>query len=421
MKKILFMVAMAILLPSCMEEPLSEQQQTNVTEQDYEVSEFLVPQDEAIETILSFLGRNKSETRNNSYSITHINNETTRNGKTPQGFYLLNFNDNYGYALISADKRDTNTVYMFSDHGNLKLNVPNPNVELIFDLCNNYQLKKIQKYNPKDFFPITRPDIVINYSTTYDTLQYIPCPIINKIWDQWAPFNVALNGTAYEGCPMGCGPLAIALICTNFHHPKQYNGHEYNWELIDQMNSSYNLFYNSEGAYEVSKLIKDVGTMSNVRYTPLESPIYTRDISTAFDICKFNYSYSTDLEADYYSVINSLKSEQAVLITGTSDTGGHAWVLDGFMKTRLVVRAFDQDGNSIPNTIFEELNYQSDSEYVHCNMGWNGSGNKFLGISNTKTADLAPTRTYIYTNVFLDPKNKIFEDLSVYYNLNPEN
>lgn len=152
MKKILFMVAMAILLPSCMEEPLSEQQQTNVTEQDYEVSEFLVPQDEAIETILSFLGRNKSETRNNSYSITHINNETTRNGKTPQGFYLLNFNDNYGYALISADKRDTNTVYMFSDHGNLKLNVPNPNVELIFDLCNNYQFKKIQKYNPKDFF-----------------------------------------------------------------------------------------------------------------------------------------------------------------------------------------------------------------------------------------------------------------------------
>lgn len=277
---------------------------------------------------------------------------------------------------------------------------------------------KVQQYDPKKYQPITRPDIVIEYQTTYDTIQYV-CPIIDKEWNQSEPFNVSLEGTQFEGCPMGCGPLAIALICTNFRRPYQYDGYIYNWELIDQMNNAYDLMSNSMGAYAVSKLIKDVGTMSSVEYYPTGSPINSEGLENALDECGFKFNEPTTFEAGYNNTVYSLQLRQAVIMTGNT-SAGHAWVLDGLMKITEDVKAYDQDGNPIPNTILEEHNYQTERDYVHCNMGWGGILNGYKYSAYEKNAELAPTLTYIYSNIFKNINNETYSNLTVYNGITPK-
>ena len=385
-------------------------------------SEFLVDESDAYSQVLKFLGIDESTTRTNSkysdYAVTRIFSKKTRAEQKCPSFYLFNFKNNNGFAVISADKRDSATVYMYSLEGNLDLDKMDNNhlISDFMEASENYHSKKIAQYNPEKFRPLTRPDIVIDYVRVADTLTYI-APMSDKKWAQGNPFNIYLNGTKDYNKPMGCGPLALSLVADIYQHPKSYSSYSFNWNLIDQMKNGNDLVMDLDGALEVSKLLYAAGVATNVSYG--EKSIVS-DPNLLRGIRKMGFSCDdfVNFADNYGKVTSSIVNKRPVIMTGTP-SDGHAWLVDGYLYVYNDVKAYDQYGNFIPNTMLEVFNYSEYKQYIHCNYGWGGK-NDGNALTYQKTImESYPTKAWYYTDVFWDLDGKKFTNVRAICNIKP--
>ncbi len=422
MKKYFFIAAIALLGAGCTDDVNSPVDVDGSNE--YYYSEFLVDEDDAYMQVLNFLGEVQSETRISSkysnYEVTPIFPSYTRTVKKDPSFYLFNFQENNGFAVISADKRDTATVYMYSREGNLDVDMLQNELFIseFIEASELYQRKKILNYNPEKYKLPTRPDIVIEYVRTADTLAYT-APMSDKLWGQGFPFNVSLDGTSYADFPMGCGPVALALVADIFQYPKSYSSYSFNWDLIDKMKSGSDLIINTAGASEVSKLIYATGVATNVVYKQSGSPV--TDINLLNGIRKMNFACDdyVGFSDNYGSITGSLINKRPVIMTGIASKG-HAWVIDGFLSVHNDVKAYDQYGNPVPNTMLEVFNSEEWIQYLHCNYGWDGMQNGDVLTYQKTQMEGYPSNAWYFTNVFRNTKGEIYGDLKAICNIRPK-
>jgi hypothetical protein len=315
-------------------------------------------------------------------------------------FYLINYEDNEGFAMVSTDSRAT-PVYAYSDEGNL---TPydlenNPGLQIFMEgTIENYQNEVASPRMPQD--PINRPDSIItdlpmptveyNGGTYYlgiTTEDIVKEPLLTTYWHQNAPYgNDCPNGIG------GCAPLAAAQIMAYHKYPEQFDGHIYNW---DAMTAIPELSPGSTGAIAAAELIYDIAKAAGAVYNTWTTDIYTtHQIRNA--IWFFSYNCSEPLSYDEESIMGDINDEQPILITGFDNRGeGHAWVIDGYNRRNVIYTYYYMDAP----TVVYDTRVHTISTFFHCNLGWGGDSNG-----------------YYNANSFLHKNN-----LSVVYDITPNN
>lgn len=252
--------------------------------------------------------------------------------------------------------------------------------------------------NPGD---LDEPGPLIRYTETIESFDIIEhCePLTTTLWDQEEPFNLLCKDSNGNLCYTGCTVTAVAQILAYHEYPVNpvFNGVTIDWDIV----KSYSLYdYDSE--YEINNIDLETDAVANqlanlfeglgdedycdVKYSTSGSSSTINKAKNAFE--KLGYK-NLDIrlgfgEADREVAYNQIRNNRLIHMRGyLVGSGGHAWVVDGFVirRPKTTTITYYTDG-----TTKTEVSYGESQELIHINWGWSGLHNGyFVAKSNIDT------------------------------------
>lgn len=407
----------------------------STVEESIQETENLISQQKALEMVISqmafFDNSGNSATKNKNYELLNfaiIPPLTKSESNSP--LYLFNFKDNSGYAIISADKRDHNRIYLVSTEGYIDVNILNDKYSpynLIYQCINKCQALAISNYEENFTTKAKEEEVIV--TTTVSTYG----PYLSTRWVQGYPFNQTLRESKGFpiNCYVGCAPVAIGQILA---HDTTINSMSYlsnsnnvinfNMNNIRSILSQYDAEedYNTNGgilAKQVSDFLYYIGEAIQTEYTYNNEKGYyegkSRPVDFADGLERFGYTCTALTEYDLETVKGYLHSNTPVLINGYSNntsTDNHTWIIDGHKTILEEHRTYDENGNLLENNELNDYNFNVTNTYLHCNFGWeNRKANGDYHTARILEVQGWPTRTYINSD--------IFKSSNMYYPENP--
>ncbi len=294
-------------------------------------------------------------------------NQTLRLVHTSTGYYAFNRGEKAGFVLVAADNRVSHEVLGYADNGEFDTATMPDNMRWWLSEYDR-EINAITENNTQvsnRLFPAMKDYPVID-------------PLLQSKWNQDSPYNDQCP--TYNGikCPSGCVATAMAQILYYHKYPEvgvgtnsyewsvngisqgtlsaDFSQHSYNY---DAMKDTYDESSSTASRQAVAQLMSDVGIAVNMEYGPYESGAYSYIANQAL-VKHFNYDKSAILyNRDYYSyeewtdmLYASLAASCPVYYSGSNESGGHAFVCDGY-----------NDG------------------YFHINWGWGGYSDGYFLIT----------------------------------------
>ena len=310
----------------------------------------------------------------------------SRGGVTPQQttpYYIFNFNDSTGYAIVGGDDRMP-AIVGYSDKGTL--NPDNLPVNLkSFLAAYKATIESVEKGD-------TSAVKNVKAAMKREAGSYTPiAPLLGGIeWSQNAPFNNLCP--KYDGkhnAVTGCVATAMAQIMRYWKYPSSllegipaYVSHRYNIPIDsipngigydwDNMPEKHFRDLTNNQAFAVATLMQHIGASVKMDYGP-ESAAFDKDIIPALthyfgydkDIIKMLDRTNFEWE-DWNKILqDELGKKRPMYYSGSTLFEGHAFVCDGM----------DSDG------------------YYHINWGW-GADNGYFDITI-----LSPGENFIRYNI----------------------
>ena len=226
---------------------------------------------------------------------------------------------------------------------------------------------------------------------------------VTPTWKQTEPFNRLTPVVDGSHVVIGCVPLAMGMIMRFYGYPLKGEGslasysytldngstckidgfdlgHPYDW---DKIKFDYNDGYTEEEAEAVARLVYDCGVAVQAKFdesTSASTPTMAGCAVTyfGFDSGAYHYKRALFTDEEWLQMLESELQLRPILYSARRETGGHAFLLDGY----------DDAGN------------------LSVNWGWGGSCNGFYALSAFKPTD---SRQYLYQHgaVFgLQPKQE---------------
>ena len=293
----------------------------------------------------------------------------TRGNESEPAFYLINYDDDKGFVLVSA-KTEKPEVYAFSETGNLSFSdtITNPGFRDYLESASSVQ---VNPYYPRD------TTTIINAELAMIVPPILTEPVRN--WDQMS-LNKYVKEKYGKDYPVGCVALATGQIMSHKQWPPRWpmtnydtakEKYEFDWKtlrykrvddmlcrLMEILGRPENLFVNY-GLNGSSAAISDiVRTLKNFGYT-------NALFSNTFDVQKV-----------IYEIIN----RNPVIVGGYPKGGGsgHCWVIDGMCQYKMPY--VNPNGDPIYKI------------YYHFVWGnWGGCNGYFYYDESTKTFDENPS------------------------------
>ncbi len=302
-----------------------------------------------------------------------------------EGVYIVNFEDNAGFAVVSADKRDGVSVYLASSEGNFDENSLQ-NKELLAAV-GAYQnaMVSTQKFNPDKGDGTATETAIVKESYG---------PLLKTCWHQGYPFNQELSNLYGVSAPIGCVPVAIGQIINYYKYPNRIDGENIDWNLISLATGKEDA--SNQATNAASRLLYMLGKGLGIEY-PKESGASFDDAKKEFR--ELGYTFSTKSGFDESLVKGQVASGNPIYMRGQNSVSGHAWVVDGFMAVKTEYRLYDDEGNLVPNTVLNDYNYDTYSEYFLLNLGWGQNGLYEKSIRYEYSCD-AYHRVWTYSKIF---------------------
>ncbi|MCR5014851.1 MAG: thiol protease/hemagglutinin PrtT [Bacteroidales bacterium] len=296
-------------------------------------------------------------------------------------FYVFNVDDD-GFVIVSADDR-FRPITGYSDQGAFDTENMSPELE--------FYLGKIIEARMS-------PDVVLydDAAAEWESLlkdgktlsrnggKGVPF-LCQTLWNQDSPYNLYSPeaGSGPGGrCYAGCVATAMSQVMRFWNHPLQGQGSHGYYSSYGYLSANYgattydwdNMPYRISGSSPeeeieaIALLMYHCGVSVNMGFSPNGSGAYSDDVPGA--IHQY-FGYSNQAEntyRDYYSLNQwkSLLKQQfdlgwPVYYSGHSDTGGHAFVCDGY----------------------------DDNDLFHYNWGWGGSNDGWFVIDEIDYANWA--------------------------------
>lgn len=392
----LFMIAMVVAGVSCHSE-ITEPKVVEQPSVDELASVYAISEEEAIENLNEFLvAFDGEDTRAGarvvkSIEVVKLDNiyetRTSSEVDIDNLFYIVEFEDGQGSAVLGADRRLT-PVYAVLDESVLTADSFN-------DAVNGENVEDITTYtagliaqdamNSISTCELGMEDLrtdIIDYVTTTTLLSKVS-PLLNTKWGQGSPYNDRFplkdDGQSREAA--GCGTIAVAQVLTYLTYPNNItlNGHSHDWSIITKFTYWGADTTNIYDRNCLSLFIYDLALEMNVDFgdggeDDLGSGVPVEESEALFERLGYkNVNFESLTATKAYNMIWNNKPFYAYGI----DTRhvvvprdvAHAWVIDGWKETKTVVRKIvTNNGIIISNTIDNEYT----TLYAHCNFGWDG-------------------------------------------------
>ncbi len=389
MKKLCLLLAGGFLLTACEKEPNTVPVQDDPTIKqrtetivDYRVSKSTAI-NRAIKAVEGLRGRAASRAEALRVAKAEVvgSRVASRSGNAADTlFYLINFDDNQGFALVAADERNTD-VYMMAEEGSLDLETLDPESPVSHFMN---QAEEYAAYERGGIRPVL-PELDTTNMTYFDDTKYhngelylchteeeeiVQAPLLTTQWHQNYPYNKLCVNSSGNRVKAGCAAIAVAQIMAYHRHPSTYN-----WDAIlrynmvdpsetDAVESAALLVYNVGSAIEIDYAGDgDTGATIDTVHLRLPNLGYLRNAVS-------NYSFDT--------VASSVLTDGPVYIRGDEVNGNspaHAWVIDGVRCSKKTEYLYNIQTRVLTYTLITHYN-----QYVHNNWGseyenaWTTSG-----------------------------------------------
>lgn len=314
--------------------------------------------------------------------------------------YIYNFDDNKGFAIISANKA-TEPLIAIADSGNISSieDIDNPGLAMFIRAAENYISTSVcsNDSNLTDTMYLennTRKNVGIR--SVHDTI--VSSSISPKLSVKWEQGSVegsyCPNGTA------GCTTIAIFQAMSYFYYPTSinftfsdrivdsYSLNFVNWENIKRHQSApcYNC---SEDRHKIiGHICREIGercccvynimaTRSSINYNGSENSTSITFPNARTALTNFGFSTGNIMAYSSNCIRNNLTPTNLVMIAGrlegTTDKG-HAWIADGYRYYVVSHKMYAVDGFDtwLIDSGIETVNL------VHYNWGWGGIGNGYF-------------------------------------------
>ncbi len=404
LKKILAYIpilVMAAALWSCTQNEMPEQSKSDEVliscQEDYISADKAA--DYARHCIQELKGMTRSDLKISSVRLCHSIDKTRANGNENNPFYIVNCEDEAGFAVIAA-KECENPLYAVSDEGNLEIEdtVSNPGLAMFFDAISNMNGSPAA---PVDTTFNPNPETSKSYTVVKKPML---CKYV-RAWGQNDPFNALCPhiGNYMTICePTGCTPLAMAQIMTYFEWPKSHNGHTYDWSTMKTGNAN-------QAATIIKNLRDDLKTV----YQGLTMGSSTNGANIGPSFYNFGYTHGGASVAFSHAIFKYLDSTNSyakpILIGGSSRTSAHTWVVDGYM-----CRVTDASESPSGEAIY--------TYYLHCVWGSYGSGNGYYLVTTKIGGNRHDKDDDDITYIGFDDNDNttIYNNLVYWYNYSPQ-
>lgn len=354
-------------------------------------------------------------TINDVMSISHVG---LRSANTNQEMlYLINFDDESGYAVLSADERIPDEVLAITEQGSLS-NEDFFGLHLLTEEERQEEIEGFEYFDSEEndiYAGMSEPDN-INYicqymvdyaeygiehyddggvSANYTYTQYHNWESKEKVnalldtkWHQSSPFNdfcPKRRRYIFFGpsriAPAGCVPIAVAQIMSYHEYPHSYtyNGIYVDWKEVKKIRA-YNMHYQNESNSQMAAaLLRGIGNGVNIYYGYRGSMGLPSKAKRYLSMCGYD-NVKMYWGKNESKALEMLRNNKPVFMSGVSGLlGGHAWVIDGFRISERFVETKDSNG----------IVFSSNKEtktFLHCNFGWGGKADGYYtsGIFDTK-------------------------------------
>lgn len=382
--------------------------------------------EEAIEIASQYANQTTAETRATKLvvdkSTVSAIVSTTSRALSDTLMYAVNFEDNNGYMIISANKA-TVPVLAIIDSGNYQEDeeVKVDGFDYFMNAAENY----VDSYSQVDAPGIGGTgegpvDMIMVFYTDSMAVEKCYEQRLNVKWGEYWPENLYCpNGLA------GCSPVAIAQVLSYFKPEMDmditFSGRPYDhlkidWdELLEHTTSTATKFISlshsntckatDEAHKHLAVLVRQIGELAGSAYDPSKT---LTTASSTFSVTKDILSDRTIIKVENEDFYDYLVDGGIALVEGYSAAEGHhAWVLDGTASINYKILNYTNWNPRTHEYSSVEVSYRRHN-YVHCNWGFSGSKNGYFseGVFNTENGhqfDLSilsvPSRTE-YTGVY---------------------
>lgn len=331
-KLTLIITLMLIMAASCStDEPILQQETEDNLQKNAKTA---VSKNDAVKIANFFLDQiSQSPTRANGRKVSKIdavlNDTPTRSDEPDTLLYVINFDEDQGYAIVSADAR-AYPVFAMSDNGFFEINdATSEGVKMYIENAKS-TVKKMSEgsnevFNTNDlttsyFDPITRPTIGPLISERQAKVG--DCPELNK-------YVVDSEGNHTHTC---CVPVAVEIAMSYHKWPTTLEGYSFNWDAMNSGNDDDGIarllaILSSDGYCPVSHKVNQDGIVeyaSSKRYVIPTLKKCNYIVDAGFEI----------FERDNDMICEQLSNIGPMLIDARSANGrgGHIWVLDGYKE-----------------------------------------------------------------------------------------
>lgn len=300
-------------------------------------------------------------------SVEYLSRSGTRALGGDTLLYLVNYADDAGFALLSADSR-LRPIYAISDEGSLSLSDTTYNKGLALFASGVEAEIEASLTIPNDtaiFNPPTIPeedDEVGMVKSVKDRVS----PMLNvhqRNWDQGRPYNKYCPTIGSDTTIVGCVPIAVGQIMSYHKWPGMYGNVIFDWDEINEGRDNDAL----------AKFLRILGTPNflNVNYGLTRTSASVSNAYTTFQ--KMRYTYHSRFvsfnELDACAFMKGVYSDSYVaspiLVSGSYvGDDGHMWVLDGYIQ-------YQYKTMTVPQVT------EVDDVLYHCVWGWGGKNNGY--------------------------------------------
>ena len=309
-------------------------------------------------------------------------NPATRAGEYADTlYYVINYADNAGFAVVSTTRTNENPLLVVTEAGNYTPGeeTTSEGFNMYMDLLDASMSRERPGIDPN---PPAGP-------TTEDSVEEFNVgPFLSVKWGQEYPYNMycppyyADSTARYDA---GCVATAIAQIMSYYEYPSQLTltyveetpppTQYLDWNTIKSHVGGLSSC-NCTDHTQLAHLIAEVGKRANTTYTANGSGSSMYSSLRCFE----DLGYNLDVSDSFYSFTlakRELNNNRPVYMIGflpTNDTG-HAWVADGYKQINYIQTTYEYELNGRPVIVDQTITTQY---YLHLNWGWDGCNNGYF-------------------------------------------
>lgn len=338
--------------------------------------------------------------------ITIGSNENSRSTSEDTLLYAVEYENNEGFALISASKATQPVFAVISDgtyHESLESDNP------AFRDFLNKSKRYISVHDSIKFDTIHKREPIYREERTVLVDENIGPKTKNLRWGQEYP-----EGTLFNNKLSGCGPTALAIALAYLQYPSNLsvtlNGtttnYSLNWSDLCQHTQSWTHrekdlgidCCNASRHDMIARICREIGRRANADDSSEEGTgvQYPNLGNAAISILGTNH-VSQNFQSYNNNLTRSAVKSGIAIVRGPlqGSDNGHVWIIDGYKYYSAIVRIYKSDPNVA--VIIGESNEELVDEYyettysVYCNWGWRGSCNGYY------KADVMATNSGTFT------------------------